>query len=68
MGGSFNPPTVAHERLLRTAVDALDADMGIFVPSSDAYVTRKMKRQRHAEEVLSEEQRYRMHAMYMRRG
>lgn len=60
MGGSFNPPTVAHERILLAAVRELNADGGIFVPSSDAYVTRKMKRQRCANEVLSEEQRAQM--------
>lgn len=60
MGGSFNPPTIAHERLLRAAVNALNADAGIFVPSSDAYVTRKMKKQHHIEEVLSEALRFKM--------
>ncbi|MDO4334195.1 MAG: nicotinate (nicotinamide) nucleotide adenylyltransferase [Eubacteriales bacterium] len=60
MGGSFNPPTVAHERIMMAAVNALNADGGIFVPSSDAYVTRKMKRQRRENEVLSEGQRAQM--------
>lgn len=30
MGGSFNPPTVAHKKLLLAAVDSLHADGGIF--------------------------------------
>lgn len=60
MGGSFNPPTVAHRKLLLAAVDSLRADAGIFVPSSEKYVERKMKRQRHPKEVLSEELRSRM--------
>ena len=46
MGGSFNPPTLAHLRLMRAAVDALGAEKGIFVPSNHAYVERKMRRQR----------------------
>lgn len=46
MGGSFNPPTVAHYRLMRTAIEALGADKGFFVPVSDAYLRRKM---RHAQ-------------------
>ena len=36
MGGSFNPPTSAHYRLMKEAVDALEADIGFFVPVSDA--------------------------------
>lgn len=45
MGGSFNPPTVAHERLMAAAIHELSADYGIFVPSSDSYVSRKMRRE-----------------------
>lgn len=47
MGGSFNPPTIAHLKLMQAALDQLtkyvplDA-IGVFVPSSDAYVHRKM--------------------------
>ena len=44
MGGSFNPPTVAHQRLLLGAVKELEANMGIFVPSSHTYVSIKMRR------------------------
>lgn len=43
-GGSFNPPTKAHIQLLLHAVHELGADKGILVPSSDDYVSRKIKR------------------------
>lgn len=59
MGGSFNPPTMAHRRLLLGAVKALGADRGIFVPSSHAYVSIKMRRARLPKEVLREEVRLR---------
>jgi len=57
LGGSFNPPTLAHMRLLQSALDGLEAELGLFVPSSDSYVRRKMKRTAHPDEVLSEEMR-----------
>ncbi len=60
MGGSFNPPTIAHQRLLLGAVNTLNADKGIFVPSSNAYVRTKMKRARHPEETLPEYLRLKM--------
>ena len=44
MGGSFNPPTIAHFKLLTHALDVLQAEKGIFVPSSDAHVMRKMRK------------------------
>lgn len=44
LGGSFNPPTIAHEIILRTAVKETWADIGLFVPSSDNYVKHKMSR------------------------
>ena len=44
MGGSFNPPTLAHEIILGSAVNEMNASSGIFVPSSDAYVRRKMNK------------------------
>lgn len=44
MGGSFNPPTIAHLRLMETAIQAVDADKGIFVPVGEAYLKRKMRR------------------------
>ena len=60
MGGSFNPPTIAHQRLLLGAVNALNAHKGIFVPSSNGYVTSKMKRAKHPEETLPEHLRLKM--------
>lgn len=64
MGGSFNPPTIAHQRLLLGAVNILGADKGIYVPSSHTYVSIKMRRARQPKEVLGEDVRLRMlHAM-----
>ncbi len=60
LGGSFNPPTIAHQRLLLAAVDQLNANKGIFVPSSNGYVKRKMKRAGTPYEVLSEQMRLKM--------
>lgn len=54
MGGSFNPPTLAHLRLMVAAMDAVDACQGIFVPTAHDYVARKMKRQRCPQDTLSE--------------
>ncbi|MCD8237098.1 MAG: NADAR domain-containing protein [Prevotellaceae bacterium] len=59
MGGSFNPPTLAHYTLMREAIDALDAWKGFFVPVSDAYLKRKIRRC-HPPVVLSPEMRVRM--------
>jgi len=59
MGGSFNPPTLAHYRLMKEAIDALDADIGFFVPVSDAYLKRKM-RHSHPPVVMPPELRVKM--------
>ena len=59
MGGSFNPPTLAHYKLMKAAVDALDANIGFFVPVSDAYLKRKMSHS-HPPVVLSPELRVSM--------
>lgn len=59
MGGSFNPPTVAHYLLMKNAIDRLDAELGYFVPVSDAYLRRKM-RHAHPPIVLTEEMRMKM--------
>ena len=59
MGGSFNPPTLAHYRLMKEAIDALNAEIGFFVPVSDAYLKRKM-RSCHPPVVLSPELRVEM--------
>ena len=60
MGGSFNPPTLAHGIVLSSAVEQTDAKAGVFVPSSDAYVRKKMNRRKPPEETLSERIRYEM--------
>lgn len=60
MGGSFNPPTLAHQRLLLGAVNELHADRGIFVPSSHTYVSIKMRRAKRPKEVLRESVRLEM--------
>lgn len=60
LGGSFNPPTLAHMRLLQSALNELPADLGIFVPSSHGYVRRKMKRTPHPDEVLPDRLRLEM--------
>lgn len=60
MGGSFNPPTIAHQALLLSAVEQLGADKGIFVPSSHTYVSIKMRRAKLAKEVLREDVRLNM--------
>ena len=56
-GGSFNPPTSAHMRLLTAAMDGVGAELGVFVPSNDAYVTKKMAKSDYPSEVLSERTR-----------
>ena len=60
MGGSFNPPTMAHLRLMKAAVDGIGAERGLFVPSSDAYVHRKMRRAAAGKIQFPEELRLRM--------
>lgn len=59
MGGSFNPPTLAHYKLMKEAIAVLDADIGFFVPVSDAYLKRKM-RHSHPPVVLTPQMRVRM--------
>ncbi|MBQ2957108.1 MAG: DUF1768 domain-containing protein [Clostridia bacterium] len=44
MGGSFNPPTIAHLRLMEAAIRAVDAEKGIFVPVGGPYLKRKMRK------------------------
>ena len=60
MGGSFNPPTQAHLKLMLAAVDALGASRGIFVPTAYDYVARKMKRQKCLQDTLPEALRLEM--------
>lgn len=44
LGGSFNPPTYAHKELMDSILAELNAEKGIYVPSSNTYVTRKCKK------------------------
>ncbi len=44
MGGSFNPPTIAHYKLIKAAMQTIDATKGIMVPVGHAYLKRKMRR------------------------
>ena len=60
MGGSFNPPTLAHLRLMQEAVKSLNAFKGIFVPTSHGYVFKKMKKLRCPQDTLSESIRLEM--------
>lgn len=55
LGGSFNPPTKAHVKILEEVVLKTKGELGLFVPSSDNYVKRKMSRKH--ETVWSEEER-----------
>ena len=60
MGGSFNPPTIAHFKLMKAAIEAVDARLGIFVPTAHEYVAKKMKRQKSPQDTLSEAVRLEM--------
>lgn len=40
MGGTFDPPTFAHRSILRSAMDLIQADLSIIVPSNDLYNKR----------------------------
>lgn len=60
MGGSFNPPTIAHHKLMKAAMDQLKADKGIYVPTPARSLRRKMRKAGFPEEVLSEETRIAM--------
>lgn len=53
LGGSFNPVTIAHVALMAHALDKTGAGTGVFVPSSENYVGRKVKKTR-APYLLSE--------------
>ena len=60
MGGSFNPPTIAHFRLMQEAVNSINASRGIFVPACDSYVRKKLKKLQCQNETLSESLRLEM--------
>lgn len=57
LGGSFNPPTIAHEKIMKYAMKVVNAELGLFVPSSEKYVVRKMKKQNKFNQVYSEYER-----------
>ncbi len=64
LGGSFNPPTRAHQAFLLSAIEALGADLGIYVPAPYAYVKKKMNKTPYPSEVVDEKIRMAMlHAM-----
>lgn len=65
LGGSFNPPTKARTELLRSAVKQLGAEFGVFVPSSEAYVERKMAKSKSF--AYSEDNRAIYHGTYLMR-
>ncbi|MGN1020539.1 MAG: NADAR domain-containing protein [Aristaeellaceae bacterium] len=54
MGGFFNPPTLAHQRLMLEALGALEADRGIYVPAPDAYAAAAAQRAPQPGETLPE--------------
>ena len=58
--GSFNPTTKAHQAIMKAAMQCISADTGIFVPSSDAYVRRKMNKSNRDNQVYSENERVQM--------
>ncbi len=60
MGGSFNPPTMAHLKIMQVALDALEADRGYFVPVSFAYLKRKMVKAGEGHLCLPDELRLNM--------
>ena len=60
LGGSFNPPTIAHLKTIQAAMDAVGACRGLFMPTSQASVARKMKKQRCPQDTLGEELRLAM--------
>lgn len=60
LGGSFNPPTLAHRALMEHAIHEVmsgtgQAAYGLYVPSSHGYVKRKMSRQKGTGRVLYSE-------------
>lgn len=67
MGGSFNPPTIAHLKLMQSALDSVNASRGIFSPASHAYVSQKMKRLKCIQDVLSDDIRIEMLETFCKR-
>ena len=67
IGGSFNPPTIAHYELMKAAIEAANADIGIFVLTGEEYVLRKLKRQKCTEDIIGENTRLRMLESFCRK-
>lgn len=57
--GAFNPPAIAHLKMMRSTLGQLRAEKG-FVPTADKSLRRKMRCVGFPEEVLSEETRLAM--------
>lgn len=60
MGGTFNPPTLAHLRIIQVAMDAVGASRGYLVPVSFACLKRKMARSAAGRVCFSDAQRQEM--------
>ncbi len=60
MGGSFNPPTIAHFRIMQAALDLVNGERGYFVPVSFPYLKRKMIKAGESHLCLSDGLRVRM--------
>ena len=60
MGGSFNPPTIAHLRIMQKALEAVSAERGFFVPVSSPYLKRKMVKAGQSHLCLPDDLRIRM--------
>lgn len=61
LGGSFNPPTIAHLQLMKDALDAIEADLGIFMPVQYSYIRQKLKKAGKKKDMaLSNELRFAM--------
>ena len=50
--GCFNPPTLAHKFIMEDAMSIVNSDLGVYVPSSDAYVKRKLKKGKYTFDML----------------
>lgn len=43
LGGSFNPPTKAHKRIMQEAIKRINADLGIYLPADISYLSKSRK-------------------------
>ncbi len=60
MGGSFNPPTIAHLKIMQKALESVNAQIGFVIPVSFPYLKRKMVKAGHSNLCLSDDLRIRM--------